>query len=120
MTPAELAAAARSFIERPDVATAGVWPRTAALLARQALEQALDVIWESRSATARLAECTMRSQLTCLPAYLDTATAQQIAYVWAALSAACHYHAYELAPTAAELSGWLDTVEQAVTLMSAA
>jgi hypothetical protein len=41
MTPEELLAAARRLIERPDAATAGVWPRAAALLTRQALEQTM-------------------------------------------------------------------------------
>ena len=59
----------------------------------------------------------MRSQLACLPTYLDGATAHQIAYVWAALSEACHYHAYELAPTAAELTGWIDAVDQLILTM---
>jgi len=30
------------------------------------------------------------------------------------LSSACHYHPYELAPTAAELTGWIDDVEALV------
>jgi hypothetical protein len=40
MTPEELLTAARQLIQRPDAATAGVWPRAAALLARQARAQA--------------------------------------------------------------------------------
>jgi hypothetical protein len=51
---------------------------------------------------------TMRSQLLCLTAYLDQATATRAAYLSAALSRACHYHPYELAPTAAELSNWIN------------
>jgi hypothetical protein len=111
VTPAELLAAARDIQERPDAATAGLWPRAAALLARQGLETALDELWESDSATTGISGCTRRSQLACLPTYLDAGTARQIAYVWAALSEACHYHAYELAPTAAELTGWFQAVE---------
>jgi hypothetical protein len=103
MTPADLLAAARAIVERPSAATAGLWPRAAALLARQALESALDQLWASSPDTGGLAQCTMRTQLTCLPAYLDPATAQEISYVWASLSEACHYHPYELGPTAAEL-----------------
>jgi hypothetical protein len=41
VTPGDLLAAARDLITRPDAATAGIWLRTAALLARQALEQAI-------------------------------------------------------------------------------
>ena len=40
MTAEELLAAARRLVDRPDAAMAGVWPRAAALLARQALELA--------------------------------------------------------------------------------
>ena len=52
----------------------------------------------------------MRSQLACLPWYINPAAATQSTYTWAALSSACHYHSYELAPTAAELTSWIDDV----------
>jgi hypothetical protein len=110
VTPEDLLRAASDLIARPDVATAGVWPRTAALLTRQALELSLITYWGDSPGTACLAAATMRSQLTCLPSYLDPATASQIAYTWAALSRACHYHPYELAPTAPELSRWINDV----------
>ncbi len=42
------------------------------------------------------------------------------AYLYAALSRACHYHPYELAPTAAELTGWLDQAAHIVTQLQAA
>lgn len=115
MTPDDLLTAAREILERPTAATAGLWPRAAALLARQALEKALNQLWESSPATSGLSQCSMRSQLTCLPAYLDAALAREISYVWAALSEACHYHAYELAPTAAELTGWIHEVDELIT-----
>jgi hypothetical protein len=35
-------------------------------------------------------------------------TATRAAYLYAALSRACHYHSCELAPTAAELTRWLN------------
>ena len=110
MTPADLLAAASELIARADATTAGVWPRTSALLARQALEQAVAQLWEARPDTAGLASRPMRSQLTCLPFYLDEEIAEQVAYTWAALSSACHYHPYELAPTAAELARWIADV----------
>jgi hypothetical protein len=115
MTPADLLAAARAIVERPTATTAGLWPRAAALLARQALESALQHLWESSPETSGIAQCTMRTQLTCLPAYLDPAAAHQISYTWASLSEACHYHPYELGPTAAELAGWIHTVDELVT-----
>jgi len=115
MTPADLLTAARAMVERPTTTTAGLWPRAAALLARQSLEAALDQLWESSPETSGLAGCTMRTQLTCLPAYLDPVAAHEISYVWASLSEACHYHPYELAPTAAELASWIHSVGELVS-----
>jgi len=46
--------------------------------------------------------------------------ASRAAYVFAALSHACHYHPYELAPTAAELTGWLDQAAQIVAQLQTA
>jgi hypothetical protein len=94
-----------------------VWPRTSALLARQALEQAVDSRWAALPETRGLERAKMRSQLLCLPSYLDQALAHQIAYTWAALSNACHYHPYELAPTSAELSSWIYDVSRLVALI---
>lgn len=111
MTPAALLAAARDLLERPAVRSVGGWPRAVALLTRQALEKALDDFWAASPATAALAACSNKTQLTCLPAYLDPGTARQISYVWAALSSACHYHPYDLAPTAGELDGWIGAVK---------
>jgi hypothetical protein len=50
-----------------------------------------------------VAECDMAAQLLCLSAYRDQATVRLAARAWAALSSACHYHGYELSPTAGEL-----------------
>jgi hypothetical protein len=110
MTPAETLAAARDLLVRPAGTGVGSWPRAVALLTRQALEQAIEEFWMASPATAGLAGCTRKTQLTCLPTYLDPAIAHQISYVWAALSGACHYHPYELAPAAGQLSGWIDSV----------
>lgn len=110
MNAAELLAAARQILDHPVAATAGVWPRAVALLTRQALEKTLDEFWENSPATAELSRCPRRSQFTCLPSYMDAVTAREIAYIWSALSEACHIHAYELAPTATELNGWIRAV----------
>jgi hypothetical protein len=45
-----------------------------------------------------------------LPTYLESGLAREVSYAWAALSNACHFHPYDLAPTTAELSGWIDQV----------
>jgi hypothetical protein len=105
--------AARALVESPRAATAGIWPRAAALLARQALEAALADHWAGRA--PGLERASMRAQLACLPDYLpDRRLAADTAFAWAALSEACHHHAYELAPTASELGAWLDAVERLV------
>ena len=120
MTPHELLDAARDLMQRPDAPFDGIWPRAAALLARQALEAAMAELWAANRQTVGLSASTLRSQELCLTAYLDPGTASRAAYLFAALSRACHYHSYELAPTAAELTSWLDQAAQAVAQIQAA
>jgi len=109
-----LVTVARDLLERADPMTAGIWPRATALLARQALEAALDDLWRLRA--PGLEQCSAHAQLLCLPSYLpgDEELAERVCYTWAGLSRACHQHAYELPPTSSELLGWLATVEQLV------
>lgn len=118
MTPADLLAAARADLaDKSARVNGGWWPRMVALLTRQALEEALSEFWAASPRTAGLGDCRRKSQLTCLPFYLDARTARETAYTWAALSSACHYHAYELAPTAAELARWINAVEALIQSM---
>lgn len=101
----EVLEAARNLMERTDPATAGLWPRATALLARQALESALDDFWKARA--PGMEQCSMKAQLLCLPFYLQAPSpkpqadhlAQRVSYAWAGLSGACHQHPYELPPT---------------------
>jgi hypothetical protein len=86
VTPAELLAAARELIARPDALTAGAWPRTAAFLARQALEEAVNARWAADPVTEPMRHATMWSRLTCLPAYTDAGVARQVAFAYAALT----------------------------------
>ena len=107
-------AAARHLLQRADPMTAGIWPRATAFLARQALETALDDLW--RRHAPGVERCSARAQLLCLPSYLrgDEDLAERVSYTWSGLSRACHQHAYELPPTAAELLAWMQTVEALV------
>jgi hypothetical protein len=118
VTPAELLAGARDLIARPEAAAAGVWPRTAALLTRQALEDAVNARWATEEAGLLMRRASMRSKLIALPFYLEESVARQITFVNAALTSACHYHPYELAPTAAELTRWIDDVDALVALLA--
>ena len=107
--PRPLLDIARALLGRAEPKTAGLWPRAAALLARQALEESLDTYWLSRSLP--LSSCPTRPQLLCLGTYLgDAPLAARVHHTWSALSDACHHHAYELAPTAEELGTLFDTV----------
>lgn len=118
LSHAEVVSAARTLMERTDPSTAGLWPRATALLARQALESAVDDFWKARA--PGMEQCSMRAQLLCLPHYLgDEELAERASYAWAGLSRACHQHPYELPPTSAELLGWLGTVEELVTRVDA-
>ncbi len=109
----DLLGAARMLVDRPGEGTAGLWPRAAVLLARQALEVALKTYWSW--AALGMEECTARAQLLCLGRFLgDPGLAGRAYDVWAALSRASHHHAYDLPPTQDELHGWFATVGEVV------
>lgn len=111
--PRDLLELARALLRRADPATAGLWPRASALLARQALQRSVLDLWERRGLD--LQGCSMRAQLICLRSYLgDPDLAARAAHAWSALSRACHHHPYELAPTAGELDGWFSAVGELI------
>jgi hypothetical protein len=96
-------------LRRADPATAGLWPRVSALLARRALEASVVQLWERRSLD--LQGCSVRAQLICLRSYLgDAELAARTSHAWSALGRACHHHPYELAPTSTELRAWFAIV----------
>jgi len=112
-TPRVVLSLARGMLGRVDPDTAGLWPRASALLACRALEATVHRLWERR--TLDLQGRSMRVQLICLRTYLgDADLAARAGHAWSALSRACHHHPYELAPTAAELRGWLSVVEELI------
>lgn len=101
-SPRALLDDARDLVERTGAGPVGLWPRAAALLGRRAIEEALDRLWAKRA--PGMERASARAQLACLPDYVsDRTLAADVAYAWASLSSACHYHTYELAPTAGEL-----------------
>lgn len=102
---------ARAVLEHAEFGMVGAWPRAAALLGRQGLEVALDRFWDRT--LPPLKRASRRTQLMCLGHYLrDGELAEGLSTAWAALSRACHHHAYELSPTAPELDRWLGTTER--------
>ena len=102
---------ARTLLERPEAATAGVWPRATAVLARQAIESAMRELWCLHA--PGLESCSARAQLLCLGEYLrDEELAAAVSNAWGALSRACHHHPYEIDPTAEELRGWIRVADR--------
>lgn len=119
VTPEELLAAADQLLTGPVPGIGALWPRACALLIRLALEMTLDRFW-TRALPAAVG-CGMRQQLLLLPLYTtDLPTAPGLAReAWLGLAGAAHHHAYELAPTAAELRTWHTEVTTLASLLSA-
>lgn len=110
---------ARAVLEHPDLATVRAWPRAAALLGRQALEEGLGGFWDRNAPQVRKA--AMRTQLVCLEEYLkDADLVHGVRHAWLALTRACHQHPYDLAPTFPELDSWLTSVEELVARLDEA
>ena len=110
---------ARRMLDHAEAATAGVWPRASALLARHALEELLEEFWAVHAPP--LARANRRAQMVALrgyPAVADSVARVRVAY--AGLSSGCHHHPYELPPTRAELDGLIATVETFATVVAAA
>ncbi|WP_037138652.1 hypothetical protein [Rhodococcoides fascians] len=75
--------------------------RLAAFLARQALEDLVDERCNALGVHAP--DASMRSKLVILRALDAVERADAAALAWNRLSSVCHHHAYELAPTVAEV-----------------
>lgn len=103
--------AARVILERPQALDNPCWARSVALLARQALEEAIADFW-ARNASG-MHRATWRSRFVALRFYVeDPERARDVHHLWATLSEATHHQGYELAPTAGELRAWLDDVSR--------
>jgi hypothetical protein len=110
--PAEVLEIAVGFSRSPRPGLHRVWPRATALLARQALELAVEEVWEKVSPGSR--RISMRARLLCFEEYLEDGLAGEVAYAWAALSDACHFHPYELGPSEVEIVELLTLTEIAM------
>jgi hypothetical protein len=113
LTPRDLLAEARRMLDEPSPGTAAIWPRAAALLARQAIEESLERYWALRAPGVQ--RLNMRAQLGCLGVYLaPAALAREVAFTWHALSRATHHHPYDLDPTREELDSLISAAERLV------
>ena len=85
MTTAErLLAWARAVAAHPELGLQGTWPRAAALLGRQALEEGLDGFWMRQLPQMR--EATRATQLACFERFVrDRDLVLGLRTAWAAL-----------------------------------
>jgi hypothetical protein len=118
LSPVELLGEARSLLENPTRAAVSGWPRAVALLARMALESALNGYWRAR--VPGVEQLDMRAKLGCARGYLGPTTAGEISYAWKGLSSATHHRPYELDPTVEELQALVAQVEHAMTKIAGA
>lgn len=106
VTPAEQLQWARYLLDHGSAATAGVWPRASALLARHALEELLEEFW-SLTAPSMVATRNVRAQLIALRGYAPvSASASPTSAGYAGVCRGCPHHPYELPCTRPALD-WL-------------
>lgn len=114
MSPRDLLDAAQELLTRPIEGTAGLWPKAAAVLIRQALEDQMTIILTK--SIPGVHESSARTKLICLQSMLDDQElAEAVSHAWWALTTACHHRAYDLAPSAEELQRWLNTSRRLVS-----
>lgn len=116
LTPRTVLQLGNALLDRSTVPPP-VAARGAALLGRQALEQAIEATWADRLDDDR--RPSARCQLLCL-SVVDPTVARRASHLWWALTRACHQHTYELTPTIDEIRELLvDTGHVIDTLQNA-
>ena len=114
---AETLREARALLDHPPSTHPGLWERAAILLARQALEEALDDFWRARAPD--LLHASMRAQLLCLgPLMNNPRDAADVDQLWGALSNACHFDTFQPTPGAAEVHAWLTDAQRLCQLLA--
>ena len=106
----QLAATARTLMRFESAGSAGLGPRAAAMLGRQALELAMQSVW---AVTAPgMDRMSARCQRLCIGAMVnDHELGQRVEWAWHLLSGACHHRVYDLPLAVPDLVSALQTVE---------
>jgi len=113
MAAAELLDLARSVITDAPRAIGADRTLAAAILIRQAVEEATDALWVSR--LPAMSEVRDRAQQITLTFYLDDPRlAGDVTWAWNRLSSICHHHAYDLPPTLGEIDTLIGVVSRLV------
>jgi len=109
--PADVLALARDVADGRHQVPGMSQARAVCLLTRQAFEQIVDALLESRHLACPTA--SMRARLISLGQAFGS-DPERAAYraetAWSRLSAACHHHAYELSPSLREARTLVDDV----------
>lgn len=116
MNPTELVEIARDLANKEHRILGSTRNLAAALLLRQALEDALDELWDRT--VPGMKPLSTHAQLVSLPFYVDPSLAARIRFTWHQLSEACHHDAYELPPPRHELDMAADTIDALVHVPS--
>nr|WP_202511767.1 hypothetical protein [Streptomyces sp. SID3343] len=99
-----------------SVATIASRHRGAAFALRSALETAVsDALL---AAPINTGGGSMRAEFLCLRSCADADIARRAKAVWGMLSVGCHYHHYELGPTAHQLRAWQAEVRTLLSFLS--
>lgn len=113
---ADLVAEARRLMTVTSADSWGRWPRASAMLARLAIEDCIDRIDpELRPVTNASARLMALESLLSEDA---PELAREVAHTYGSLSRMIHHHAYELPPTAIELTNALDVIDQLCAITS--
>ncbi len=118
MTPVQLVDEAKVVAGLSDRKLGASRYLAASFLLRQALEEALECLWEAN--VPGLERCNGRVQMVSLPFFIDEDAARDVVYCWYRLSSACHHDVYDLPPTAAEFEHYVEVTQRSVTALMAA
>lgn len=107
--PQALLRHAREVLEGTVHVPEGLAVRSAAFLARQAIEGMVTTSCEALGAS--IDRANMRSKVIVISALRGDEMGARVDLAWAALCQACHHHAYELTPPADEIALWIGQIE---------
>jgi hypothetical protein len=114
-TAASLLGQARAILSGQHPVPRSQVARAAAIITRQALEDSVRELCNGWGITDPRAN--MRSKLVTMRVLGDETTSELAATAWWGLCNACHHHAYELTPTAAEVRYLIDQVARLTGLV---
>lgn len=97
-----LLARAEALLDEPSGAAVGNSARLAAFLARQAVEDLIDARCTQLCGTPNIV-ATTKAKLAVVKSLDTTPAGAALVEAWHQLTGFCHHHAYQLAPTVAEV-----------------